>query len=618
MSLSKKSMVGTLRVCVTLSVLALSVFCTVAQTKQSEPSPQREKPSEGSVIRGRVLYSDSRRPLRRADVILTGQDGGMSGARTVTNRSGEFLFNGVSAGKYFVLVSAPDVVTPWDRWEGDNSLAIRIALGQIESGFSEVTTDGRSSVKTEILASRGGVITGRVLSEYDEPIANTDIKLFKVDGKRLEPVNDTWFALDEDKQKFKTDSRGVYRIAGLATGEYIVRASESDEGGDPAEVADGSYANGSMLVVYYPKAFRLQDATKVNVQEGTETADVDIRISDRSVHRLSGRVFVAGRVAQDASIRLIHDEPDVIRSSLTSTQARTDSTGRWEINAVPDGVYTLSVSGFINGIVRSDSERGYLSVVPQRQSITVSGADLTDLNTELIEGSSLQGVVSIEGSAAPPERLVIALVPVEVSSQVTASPRGGSPEQPFEFEDGHQDLERAYIREGGKFSFSQLHAGLFRVRIQGLRGPLYVKSITLNGKDALRTPIKIEQGKPVEGLRIVFSANVATLSGKAVAKSDRSKPLVEATILLFPIEAERRRLTGEPLVTRTDKDGRFVIKGAPGEYFVFVFEPQKKGVSLVVPSEETLMKNAAALQKVRLQPRDDKRVVEVVGPTPGP
>jgi hypothetical protein len=61
-----------------------------------------------------------------------------------------------------------------------------MGLGQIEDGFSEVTVDGRSSVKTEIRASRGGAITGRVTTETDEPMARAQIRLFQLEnGKRF-------------------------------------------------------------------------------------------------------------------------------------------------------------------------------------------------------------------------------------------------------------------------------------------------------------------------------------------------------------------------------------------------------------------------------------------------
>ena len=176
--------------------------------------------------------------------------------------------------------------------------------------MTEVTVDGRGSVKTEIRASRGGVITGRVVSETDEPIAKAQIKLFQLETGKLRPAGDARTSRNRDESMFETDSRGIYRISGLPTGEYVVQASESDEGGDSNDASEGSYTNGSMMVTYHPKALKIQDATSVKVQQGSETKNVDIRLIDRVPHRVSGTVFVEGKAASTVEIRLTRDEPE--------------------------------------------------------------------------------------------------------------------------------------------------------------------------------------------------------------------------------------------------------------------------------------------------------------------
>jgi hypothetical protein len=98
-----------------------------------------------------------------------------------------------------------------------------------------------------------------------------------------------------------------------------------------------------------------------------------------------------------------------------------------------------------------------------------------------------------------------------------------------------------------------------------------------------------------------------------VDKNDKSKPLSNVAVLLLPVEAERRRIT-DPIVLFSDKDGRFAVKSAPGEYFVFVFDRRQKEAPFEMPSEASLVKNASTLQKINLQHGDEKKVVEVVGP----
>jgi hypothetical protein len=600
-----------------LALITLIADCAVAQTQSPQPdsSPRQKHEARGSsTIRGRAVYSDTARPLRRAEVTLISEDDGSWVGHSVTKRNGEFVLANVSAGKYIVVVSAPDIVSPINQFDRNSSLAEKIALRQIEDGFAEVTVDGRSSAKTEIRAIRCGVITGRVLTEDEVPIAKAEIKLFQSQDGKLLPVTFTWQVLDADKRMFETDSRGIYRIAGLGAGEYIVRASESNLEGTVNDDAAGGYADGSMMVAYYPKALRIHDATKVRVELGIETKDVDIRIPDRSGHRLSGTVVVAGHAALGAEIRLNRAEPAGLQSSFNSVKARTDANGKWEIRAVPDGIYTLSVSGYVIGLVQIDVARGHVSVAPERRQVIVSGSDVTDLNVELVEGGEVSGVVSVEGNARLPDRLFVGLVPMAPTSRAQAlEPAGGPGDQFFAGESADGDAALlGLIREQGKFSITQLQSGLFQFRLEGLGRNVYVKAITLNGKDLLRNPVKIEAGKETRGVQIVLATDVVKLSGRAVEKSGGNKALTDAAVLLLPVDAGRRRAMPEALTSRTDKEGRFVIKGAPGEYFVFVFDRRRKG-KLIRPAEETLAKQSARLQKIRLQRGDENRIVEVVG-----
>ena len=566
-----------------IAFLSFGLICVSAQQPTS-PS----KGATGSLIRGRVIYADTGRPLRRAEIRLVSEHGNDLDVREFTDRNGEFILRHLNAGSYIVVVSAPDIVSPFESLGPNDSLELAIATGQIENGFSEVTVDGRSSVKTEIRASRGGVITGRVLSETDEPITKARIKLFHVEKSgKLRPAAGSDQPLREDEWMFQTDSRGVYRIAGLRSGEYVVRATESDEGGNPDDAAEGSYTNGSMVVAFHPKALRAQDAVQVQVQQGSET-EADIRFTELNTHRVAGLVVLRGKPAQFAEIQLTRNGPEIERRVLSSEQARTDSDGRWEIRGIPDGEYILSVTGFSS--VRLRDEEGYWRVAPQQREVTVAGGDLTDLKMELVEGAMLDGVVSVEGKVKPPYNLIIQLI----------SARPGSGDV----------VDRSTVSDKSTFSLSPLPAGSFHFSVRNLGNDLYVKAITLKGKDLLREPLKVEAGKLTEGVRIVLSPDLVSLSGRVADKSDRTKPLPGAAVLLIPVEPERRRVNEDQIVARAGKDGRFVVKAAPGEYFVLVLDRQNKDA----PVEITKDTDLTALKKIKLEPGDNKRIGELVGP----
>jgi uncharacterized GH25 family protein len=581
------------RIVLALVFGALNLVCASAQ--------QPPKPVGGSVIRGRVVYADTGRPLRRAEIyLLTRDNENATSWRSVTDRNGEFILSNVSAGNYFIVVHAPDIVTPLSPvFPGGESLKLRIALGKIDDGFSEVTVDGRNTAKTEIRASRGGAITGRVMTETDEPIAKAQITLFRIENGKRRAVQSIRGLLDDDNKALETDSRGVYRIAGLATGEYVVRASESNEGGSPDDAAEGSYTDGSLMVAFYPKALRIQDAISMKVQQESETTDVDIRFTERIGHRVSGTVSLQGKPVGGAQINLNRDEPEVNSSAFELPRAQSDDKGQWEIRTVPDGKYTLSVSGVAIGMVRLNDAQNFARIASVRRELIVEGGDVTNLNVEVAEEASVSGAVSVEGGTPLPERLVISLE--------SPSKNDEAAEHTIDF--GRYTL----VDPKGSFHIAPLPAGSWQFGFTGL-GVYYVKSITLKGKDLLRNPIKLNAGQSLAGVSIVLSAELVSLSGRVVAKDDKSKPVGKATVLLFPVEAERRRTSDGPVVAFSDKDGRFTVKAAPGEYFVFVVNRDRKDAAVELPSEASLVKNAFRLQKITLQRGDEKRVVEVVGP----
>lgn len=573
-----------------LVVCALALVRVSAQGTFSE-----EKKPNGAVVKGRVIYADTGQPLRRAEVFLVPQDEFLSSA-SVTDRNGDFVFSNVSAGTYYVVVNALDIVSPFSETAGgDRSLKLKVALGQIDDGFSEVTVDGRSEVKTEIRASRGGVITGRVLTETDEPIAKAQIKIFQIENGKVRLASAP-SGRDEDKRMFETDSRGVYRIAGLATGEYIVRAAESNEGGDPDDAAEGSYTNGSMMVAFYPRALQVQQATSVKVQQGSETKDVDIHFTERIAHRVSGTVLFGGKPVARADIKLLREEPETNRYPMDAAQASSNDQGQWELRTIPDGKYMLSVSGLLVGMVHT-SDGGIGRVATTRRELIVEGGDLTNLSVEIFEGANVKGTVAVEGGTAPSRRLMVKLDPTEL--ELTA----------FDTIDADR---YGILNEKGAFEIAPLAAGSYRFGFFNL-GTYHVKSITLKGKDLLRSPIKLVAGQSLAGINIVLSSELVSVSGRVVEKEDRTKPLSNATVLLIPVEAERRRMSDEPVAVFSDKNGSFTVKSAPGEYFVFVVDRRREG-PFELPAEANLVKNASTLQRIKVERVDEKKVVEVVGP----
>jgi hypothetical protein len=247
-------------------------------------------------------------------------------------------------------------------------------------------------------------------------------------------------------------------------------------------------------------------------------------------------------------------------------------------------------------MVQISGDGPFAQVAPLRRELVVEG-DITNLNVELVDAGLLRGVVSVEGGTALPEGLRVRLLPTEPNQA-----------------DADETVATTFVNSKGVFSLSPITSGTFHLSLTGLAGGHYVKSITLKGKDLLRNPIRIETGYSFDGINVVLSTELVSLTGRVVEKTDRNKALVNGMVMLFPVELERRRISDGPIVAFSDKDGRFVVKAAPGEYFVFVVDRRRKDVPVVMPAEASLVKDASTLQKINLQRADEKRVVEIVGP----
>ncbi len=568
-------------------------------TAQSEARPGG--PPAESRVRGRVAYADSRRPLRRAEVTLVEAETGALKGSAITDRRGEFLFENVAAGRYLVVAEAPDIVSPRTLAGRRGSLAAKIALGEIEDGFAEVAVGVKHTVEAEVRVRRGGAITGGVSAEDGEPVAGADVKLFRRERDQLLPFEPTWLTLEREKRALRTDSRGVYRIAGLPSGEYVVRVSEGEVGTDQTGDEDAAYADGSLVVAYHPAASNLKDAQPVTVREGSDSAGIDVRMPERMTYKIAGAVSFGRGDAPGGFTEIKIDRKDegTRRRSSLDVRTRADAEGRWELRGVPDGEYVVTIRGSVR--VSSREDGGWVSAAPRRLDVRVAGADIIGLKVRLSPGARVSGTVAVEGGLQlPADLLRVELVSAAEGGKAKLA--GGAEVETVGF---------TFVQGDGEFSLNELPAGRYYLRASGEPGAsFYVKSIIHKGIDLLRSPLKLEAGASVEGVRVTLSPDVATVSGRAVtAAGGTLSP--GAAVVLIPADMLTRRSDGDFPLTRADHLGRFTVKCAPGDYFV-VGLARRRGNAGRPPLDETfLTKNRAKLRRVTLRPGEELTAIEV-------
>lgn len=150
----------------------LSLTSAFAQDQEVNDKPAR------STVRGRVIFADSEQPLRRATLRLRKEFNRDFLKQTVSGKRGEFSFQDVPAGTYYIDVDAPGVVSL------DNGVSFTdLGFSVDDSGLTLVTVDGDSEVKTEVRAVRGAVIAGRIAYGDGEPATHAQVVLYRKKGE---------------------------------------------------------------------------------------------------------------------------------------------------------------------------------------------------------------------------------------------------------------------------------------------------------------------------------------------------------------------------------------------------------------------------------------------------
>jgi hypothetical protein len=257
---------------------------------------------------------------------------------------------------------------------------------------------------------------------------------------------------------------------------------------------------------------------------------------------------------------------------------------------VPDGEYVLTVDAI--AAVAADGSGGMrrVQVVPVRRGVAVSGADLTGLKLELEEGGSVRGTVSLEGKGELPQSLGIEA-----------------------FRNG-EAADRTFVRDGGQFELDGVPAGEVRIRVTGFpEARFYVKSVTRKGRDLMREPLRVGENADVDGVRVVLSADVATLKGQVLSRVHGASPLAHALVLLVPADERLRLMAPRPRAVRADAAGRFEVAGGPGEYLVIALPEQAVLRQKISIDEEYIRRSdSSTLTRVTLRAGESVSGVKVL------
>jgi hypothetical protein len=522
-----------------LSITLLAVFTiAIAQT------PQRDSRPRTASISGRVTVGGA--PAANALVMVAEVDPQSRAVwpassdnesrqrafiKVRTDGDGRYRVTGLTEGAYLIRALSKAYTPPKNSSDFNT--------------FRSVTLDeGEARDNVDIALVRGGVITGRVSDAEGRPLIGGGLQLLSLDKNgKTESVG--------DYQTLRTDDRGVYRIYGLPAGRYILGAG-----------GEGAYTPGNRKSppTFYPDVTDQKQAKIIEVKEGAEVADIDIRLgAGKNTYEATGRVIDAETGHPLPRIYVVCREAlgNENRGTRPGRGFETDDVGKFRVVGLSSGRYELDLWN-----PQGDGEH-----YGEKTWFEVGDSDVSGVEVKAIRGSTISGMVVIEGASDLSIRAKLSQLSVNVQmARKRESVRDGG---------DHDFGGQAYAKVGGDggFRLTGLAPGMAVFTIgSSQESAVLIKRIERDGAE-IRNAIEIRRGEPVTGVRIVVVQANGTIRGQVEITGGKLPEGWELNIWATPIETTTRNqgipafYTNETGSAVVDEKGRFVIERLiPGEY----------------------------------------------------
>lgn len=505
------------------AAVALALLYTLCA---AQALAQKEVPAS---VAGRVREGE--RGVAGVNVVVMSSDPSRRfkpAGRARTDAEGRYRIGGIPPGKYVVTPMSPAYVL--------------LDLSNFPPGKPLTLSAGDSVEDADFRVQHGGVITGRIIDADGNPVVMQPVRVTPVDPQQQ---YSHFFALDE--RDLSTDDRGIYRVYGLQPGRYRVSVG----GGRTLRAPSAKYYRRT----FYPSATEESQAKVVEVTLGGEAADVDITLgAPEKTFRVSGRFVLADTNQPVAVSSFGYGMLDPLTGNSLGEYMGGSANARGE----------FKTEGLVSGRYRLFAYPGPLDSVDwysDSQPFEITDSDLSGLVVKLHRGSTVSGVVAIEGVS---DRAAAARMLTGIRVYGTASPSGrGSNLGPGGF------VRPVTVGPDGSFQVTGVRPGrlLLDVNAAEVKG-LAFSRIEVNGAEQ-REGITITEGAQVSGVRVVLVYGNATLRGQLSFPGGVSTPPAGVRTVVIARRvggSENNRFTKG---AEADTRGRFQLEGLPaGEYEV--------------------------------------------------
>jgi hypothetical protein len=355
------------------------------------------------------------------------------------------------------------------------------------------------------------------------------------------------------------DDRGEYRWPGFPPGEYYVGAGPRAPG--PIANAQDSWAR-----VFSPGVIDPNQARPVTIPEGGEvTVNLSAQVKPWGSFKISGvAINPLPNLAPDPATNQINRAAtSIVLMPLDLTPLDNPPTTSWTnlvaTNTKPNGEFVLSnVDPGRYELYAMAADAQNRRIWTGHVHVEVRDKDLTGLNIPISPGVTLQGQVSVTGSATVrPETIRVNLQALDTLPPQVGTTIGNVP-----------------IDENGRFQIANLAESRYRINI-GVPQPAYVVSVQQGGTDVYDEGFNVDSQTVEVPLRIEINSSGETVEGNV--QSSATKPAPNAMVVLVPTLAHRAN-PGLYRTATSDDKGHFVIRGVvPGSYTAFAWEAVPPG-----------------------------------------
>jgi len=541
--------------------------------------------ARSGILAGRVVDSAGR-PVVNVQVRARRQGGASKSPPdgvTRTNDLGEFRIAQLPKGEYAVatdgmpeasMMPYSDSRAAMEQERPDQPTSDPV-LATTQSGQETgVTLVYRQGAVILPYANVGGLVAGRLIDEFGEPVPGLNVQLWHVrfeNGQRtLQPAS----------PMTQTDDRGQYRMFHVPAGRYLVVAMD-----DSSRYARASSTT-EFLPVYYPGRTAPADAFPLQVDPRQQLTGVDMVVTWVRGARIFGTAIDSlGRPLTNPVTLRPSDRSGTATLPQRTTTVRPDGT--FEFLNLPPGSYILrgSASSEADAVLQAArdaalkemlAKSGRLTDVPNptidpetrsrmRPSesailqIAVDRADTGPITLRTSPTATLRGLIVFEGSAPPPGTQ---------ASEFSVRAFTAEPDLATASAGSLQVAAAAIDARNSTFEMSGL-AGTLRIALASAPSGWWIKSAFIGPTNAAEDPVTFTTpADSRDDVSLVLANTAASITGSAVDESGRAA--ADCWIIVMAVDSGRW-FPGSPYVRAalSNQTGRFTVASLPpGEYWV--------------------------------------------------